>query len=46
MLTVLATSTGPLVEADTDELDYGAVEVLTDCTKKLTIKSQDPRDNS
>jgi len=40
MLTVLATSTGPLVEADTEELDWGAVEVLTDCPKRLTIKNK------
>ena len=29
-----------LVEADSDELDYGQVEVLTDCKKKLTIKNK------
>lgn len=40
MLTVLATSTGPLVEADTEELDWGAVEVLTDSPKRLTIKNK------
>ena len=40
MVTVLATSTGPLVEADRDELDYGSVEVLTDKTEKLRIKNK------
>jgi len=40
MVTVLATSTGPLVEADKEELDYGNVEVLKDYTEKLTIKNK------
>ena len=31
---------GPLVEADTDELDYGSVEVSKDYTKKATIKNK------
>jgi hydrocephalus-inducing protein len=40
MVTVLATSTGPLVEADREELDYGSVEVLKDVTQKLKIKNK------
>ena len=40
MVTVLATSTGPLVEADKEELDYDNVEVLKDYTEKLTIKNK------
>jgi hydrocephalus-inducing protein len=40
MLTVLATSMGPLVEADREELDYGSVEVLKDYTERLTIKNK------
>jgi hydrocephalus-inducing protein len=40
MVTVLATSTGPVVEADRDELDYGPVEALKDVTEKLTIRNQ------
>jgi hydrocephalus-inducing protein len=40
MVTVLATSTGPLVEADKEELDYGAVEVLRDNTMSLSITNK------
>lgn len=40
MVTVLATSTGPTVEADRVELDYGNVEVLTDHTQRLRIKNR------
>ena len=40
MVTVHATSTGPLVEADTEELDYGSVTVLHDETRKLKIKNK------
>lgn len=40
MVTVLATSTGPLVEADREELDYGNVEVLKNFTEKLTIRNK------
>ena len=39
MVTVLATSTGPVVEADREELDYGNVEALKDYTEKLTIRN-------
>lgn len=39
MVTVLATSTGPVVEADKEELDFGNVEALKDYTEKLTIKN-------
>jgi hydrocephalus-inducing protein len=40
MVTVLATSTGPLVEADKEEIDYGTVDVLEDVTRKLKIKNK------
>lgn len=40
MMTVQATSTGPTVEADRDELDYGNVEALQDRTEKLTITNR------
>lgn len=40
MVTVHATSTGPLVEADTEELDYGNVTVLRDEYRKLKIKNK------
>jgi hydrocephalus-inducing protein len=40
MVTVLATSTGPLVEADKEELEYGNVEVLRDYTERLKIKNK------
>ena len=40
MVTVLATSTGPTVEADRVELDYGNVEVLKDFVKCLKIKNK------
>lgn len=39
MVTVLATSTGPVVEADKEELDYGNVEALKDYTERLTIRN-------
>jgi hypothetical protein len=35
-----ATSTGPLVEADKEELEYGNVEVLRDYTERLKIKNK------
>jgi len=40
MVTVLATSTGPLVEADKDELDYENCEVLIDKSKTLRIRNK------
>jgi len=40
MLTILATSTGPYVEADQEVLDYEDIEVLKDVTKKLKIKNK------
>jgi len=40
MVTVLATSTGPTVEADRVELDYGNVEVLRDYTERLKITNK------
>lgn len=40
MVQVLATPRGPEVEADKDELDFGAVEALKDVTEKLTIRNQ------
>lgn len=40
MLTILAQSTGPYVEADQEVLDYEDIEVLKDVTKKLKIKNK------
>lgn len=40
MVTVLATSTGPLVEADKTELEYGNIEVLKDYTERLKIRNK------
>lgn len=39
MLTILAQSTGPTVDADQDVLDYEDIDVLKDVTKKLKIKN-------
>ena len=39
MLTILAQSTGPTVNADQDVLDYEDIDVLKDVTKKLKIKN-------
>ena len=40
MLTILAQSTGPYVEADQEVLDYEDIEVLKDVTKKLKITNK------
>lgn len=40
MVTVLASSTGPMVESDKTELEYGNIEVLKDYTERLKIKNK------
>jgi hydrocephalus-inducing protein len=40
MVTILATSIGPIVSVNKHELDYNNVEVLKDYTEKITIKNE------
>ena len=40
MITILATSIGPIVSVNKHELDYNNVLVLKDYTEKLLIKNE------
>lgn len=40
MVTILATSIGPIVSVNKSELDYGNVDVLKDYTEKIVIRNE------